>query len=144
MALVRVVRMETGTARLGRLVGDRMKELGLSSHSVPGLSSTTILAILDGKPRRFTNRTRAALCGALSWRIESIDSILGGGEPVPADQEPTVADEVAALREQVNSLAELVLRIEGIVDVIAKRLSIEKAWAEGVVAEVAEQEKNAR
>lgn len=75
---------ETSKERLGRLVRDRRKSLGLDQDDIKsrgGPSSASMYLIEDGRAPRMQKASKAGLEKALNWAAGSIDDVLAGDEP---------------------------------------------------------------
>jgi len=100
---------------LAQLVVARRQELGMTAAQVVdaagGTPSLAVLSQIENARRdRYATRTLVSLAKALGWEPESIDVILAGGDPIPAQHQPaqrSVADQLAELRARLDRLEEM-------------------------------------
>lgn len=103
---------EPDRGRLGELVSKRRRELGLSISAAArnaGIDRATWTGTERGA-RRTEAYNFAGIERALTWEPGSIDRILTGGEPAPADQHPAAAPEPAPdfdLKEEIDRVLRL-------------------------------------
>lgn len=94
---------------LGRRVRERREALRLSQGAA-GISASTWRKVEHASEPPYRRSTLLAIAQVLRWTPESIDLVLGGGEPVeatPHDVAPTsssVEDRLDALEAQVRRL----------------------------------------
>jgi transcriptional regulator with XRE-family HTH domain len=78
--------------RLGQLVVARRKAIGLPTAQklaeAAGVSLRTITTVETGGRTRFNTTTKGAIERALRWAPGSIDTVLGGGEPLEGPKNP--------------------------------------------------------
>lgn len=76
-----------------------------------GTPSLAVLSQIENARRdRYATRTLVSLAKALGWEPESIEVILAGGDPIPAQHQPaqrSVADQLAELRARLDRLEEM-------------------------------------
>lgn len=94
--------------RLATEVRNRRADLGLTQTDVSqqgGPSVETLRMIENNRARRLSTPTRRALERVLQWESGSIDAILAGGVPTPAQPKSEVsAEDRFSLAKQVVSL----------------------------------------
>lgn len=79
---------------VGRRIRNRINELQLTQAEAirrSGVSDKTLTGYMDGKPIHRRDKRRG-LCQALGWTPDSIDRILDGLDPLPADDPATYPD----------------------------------------------------
>jgi transcriptional regulator with XRE-family HTH domain len=74
--------------RLAKAVRSRRTSLGLRQSDL-GVSTARIGQVEQGKDAPLSALSAAAICRALGWSADSIDRVLGGGDPVVEDAGPT-------------------------------------------------------
>jgi transcriptional regulator with XRE-family HTH domain len=95
-------------SRLGRLVGERRTELGLTQaevHSAGGPSPATLYLIEAGRRGSYRPQILRRLERVLGWRAGSIRRVLAGGQPLFEDDEevPSPVGEDRASEEWMAS-----------------------------------------
>jgi len=101
-----------------------------------GVSLSTVRAIESGRRTSLRASNRRAIARALGWEPESIDVILAGGDPIPAQHQPaqrSVADQLAELRARLDRLEEMLgirrMLADAELEEVADRLHEEKRRA---------------
>jgi transcriptional regulator with XRE-family HTH domain len=107
-------------------VSSRMRSLAMSQADLvraSGVSDTTVRPVMNGKPGNYRPESLRRISLALGWTAESIEEVLGGGEPTiarptaTAPQVDRLLDAVSELtddeREQLIAIAETFRRKRG-------------------------------
>lgn len=79
---------------MGEHIAQRIEQLSLTQAEIAaagGPTDKTLRGYIEGRPIVRADKRRE-LCRILGWRVESIDSLLAGGDPIPVGERQSAAD----------------------------------------------------